>query len=141
MVRMTIIKHTITLPLDKKAVWNLLFDNTYVPKYMGCYIKEIDDTHLKWYMKKDNNDITLLEGKIIEKVPYKHLKIETFNPHRDYEEHHTLTVKYDIVRSNNETKLIITQTGFDNLPDGETAYQENLKGWQMMADNLKKLFI
>jgi activator of HSP90 ATPase len=92
-------------------------------------------------MTKDKQDIVLLTGKVIDKINNQMLEIKTYNPHRNYKEKHYLNVKYILEDIDKLTKLTIIQSGFDSLPDGQTVYKENLKGWDYALENLKKYFI
>jgi hypothetical protein len=122
--------------LDSKTLWSLLFNNEYVIQYMGCKLRKTDDS-MVWYMEKDDQIITLLEGKIISETPYKEITIETYNPHRHYDQHYTLTVVYEIT----DDGLKIKQSGFEQLPDTEKLYEDNKKGWNFSINALKRIII
>jgi activator of HSP90 ATPase len=135
---MTIIEKSILLSIDKENLYSKLLDEDFVPLYMGCSIRHISNNEYEWYMKKDNQDIVLLTGQVINKVNNQMLEIKTYNPHRNYKEKHYLNVKYILENLDNLTKLTIIQSGFDGLPDGQTVYKENLKGWDYALKNLKE---
>jgi len=129
-----IIEKEIQSSLDQKTLWSLLFDNKYVVQYMGCKLEKKEDT-ITWFMEKDDKTITLLEGKIISESPFKEITIETFNPHRHYDQHYTLTVVYKIT----DDGLKIKQGGFEQLPDTDKVYEENKKGWDYSINALRKI--
>jgi hypothetical protein len=134
---MTIIEKSILLNIDKENLFSKLMDEDFVPLYMGCSIRQISNNEYEWYMKKDNQDIVLLAGQVINKVNNQMLEIKTYNPHRNYKKKHYLNVKYILEDKEALTKLTIIQSGFDSLPDGQTVYKENLKGWDYALKNLK----
>jgi uncharacterized protein YndB with AHSA1/START domain len=134
-----IIENNITLSIGKEKVWNALFDNKYVLKYMGCEIRKIGSDKLEWIKKTNDYEEILLYGDIIESKPYNTLKIQTFNPHRHYHSKFLLDVTYQINKNKNKTELKITQTGFERLPDGETVFGENKVGWNTSLSKLKEI--
>jgi activator of HSP90 ATPase len=138
---MTIIEKSILLNIDIENLYSKLLDEDFVPLYMGCSIRQISKNDYEWYMTKDKQDIVLLTGKVIDKINNQMLEIKTYNPHRNYKEKHYLNVKYILEDIDKLTKLTIIQSGFDSLPDGQTVYKENLKGWDYALENLKKYFI
>ena len=130
------IKREVILNLSKEKIWDLLFNDTYVYQYMGCHLRLRDGLTMEWYMIKDDLEIVLLTGEIIEKKNEEYLLIKTYNPHRNYDKEYYLFVEYKIETN----KLIIKQTGFEALPAGDQVYLENQMGWNMVIENLKGMF-
>jgi hypothetical protein len=91
-------------------------------------------------MEKDNSEIVLSVGVIEERVAEEYLLVKTYNPTRDYDQDYALDVEYNLEQEDKMTKLTIIQRGFESLPDGDVVYQENINGWDMVVDNLRKMF-
>lgn len=136
---MTVIEKSILLNIDKENLYSKLLDKNFVPLYMGCSIRQISNNKYEWYMEKDNQDIVLLSGELINKIKNQMIEIKTYNPHRNYKKKHELRVKYILEGKDKATKLTIIQSGFEDLPDGQNVYEENLKGWDFALNNLIKL--
>lgn len=134
------IRKEITLNISKEKMWDLLLDDKYVCQYRGCHLRLKDDNQMEWYMNKEDNEIVLLFGEIVNRKEEEYLLVKTLNPHRGYDQDYFLEVEYNIEFFGNQTKLIIVQSGFESLPDGDKVYQENQIGWDMVVGNLKKMF-
>jgi activator of HSP90 ATPase len=134
------IEKSALIKTNRSNLYSLILDEDFVPIYMGCSIRQVSKNHYEWYMEKDNQDIVLLSGDVINKIINQMIELRTFNPHRNYKEKHVLYVKYILEDQDNLTKLTIIQTGFEDLPDGQKVYDENLKGWDYALNNLKKYF-
>jgi hypothetical protein len=134
------IEKSALIKTNRSNLYSLILDEDFVPIYMGCSIRQVSKNHYEWYMEKDNQDIVLLSGDVINKISNQMIELRTFNPHRNYKEKYVLYVKYILEDQDNLTKLTIIQTGFEDLPDGQKVYDENLKGWDYALNNLKKYF-
>lgn len=134
------IEKSILINTQIDNLYSKLLDKDFVPHYMGCSIRQVSNDKYEWFMEKDNQDIILLEGQLIHKEKNRMIELKTFNPHRKYTNKYYLYVKYTLKTINDKTKLTITQTGFEDLPDGQKVYNENLKGWDFALENLKKYF-
>jgi hypothetical protein len=95
---------------------------------------------MEYYMEKDNTEIVLAVGEISKRIEEEYLLVKTYNPTRDYDQDYALDVEYKIEAGEKITKLTIAQRGFESLPDGDVVYQENINGWDMVVDNLRKMF-
>jgi uncharacterized protein YndB with AHSA1/START domain len=134
------IKREVLLPISKEKMWDLLFNDNYVYRYMGCHLRIRDNNRMEYYMEKDNSEIVLSVGVIEERVAEEYLLVKTYNPTRDYDQDYALDVEYNLEQEDKMTKLTIIQRGFESLPDGDVVYQENINGWDMVVDNLRKMF-
>lgn len=134
------IEKSVLIKTNRSNLYSLILDEDFVPIYMGCSIRQVSKNHYEWYMEKDNQDIVLLSGDVINKISNQMIELRTFNPHRNYKEKHVLYVKYILEDQDNLTKLTIIQTGFEDLPDGQKVYDENLKGWDYALNKLKEHF-
>ena len=126
----------VILNIDRQLMWKALFDNEYVLQYMGCLVREVGEDKLEWY----NEQIVLLKASIVELGMNEYLKLKTFDPNRKYDHECYLYVTYEIKEVNNGVKLIMSQFGFEELPDGEIVYKENTFGWDFMFKRLKEIF-
>ncbi len=129
-----ILEYSIHTYLKPKTIWKILFDNRYVIQYMECSLSK-KNNKINWYVEKNDREIILLEGEIIEEIPFQYIHIKTFNPHRNYSEKYTLDVYYTIL----DHTLSIKQTGFEGLPDGDKVFKENKVGWSYTIDKLNKV--
>jgi len=134
------IKREVLLPVSKEKMWDLLFNDNYVYRYMGCHLRIRDNNRMEYYMEKDNTEIVLAVGEIDKRIEEEYLLVKTYNPTRDYDQDYALEVEYKIETGDKITKLTIAQRGFESLPDGDVVYQENTKGWDMVVENLRKMF-
>jgi|GEM_PF-7078735 len=132
------IEHILSTKKPKDHVWKMITQNQYVFQYMGCMLK-MKGNDMEWYMEKDGQRVTLLTGHILSKKDQEELIVETYNPHREYDQKHTLKVSYIITEKDDTTELKIIQEGFEDLPDTQDVYEENQKGWNYAINALKKL--
>lgn len=139
-LKMKKIHKSIYLSASKSDLYKWLFDDTYVSQYMGCHIKKVNDTTYHWYHYKDENELLLLTGEIIDFKENEYITIKTFNPHRNYQKPLSLLVTYSLKERHEETELTIVQTGFEDLPNGDQVHLENQKGWDYALINLDHLF-
>jgi hypothetical protein len=126
----------VILNIDRQLMWKALFDNEYVLQYMGCLVRKIGEDKLEWY----NDQVVLLKASIVELVMHEYLKLKTFDPNRKYDHECYLYVTYEIKELSNGIKLIMSQYGFEDLPDGEIVYKENTFGWDFMFKRLEEIF-
>jgi hypothetical protein len=103
------IKREVLLPVSKEKMWDLLFNDNDVYRYMGCHLRVREDNQMEWYMIKDSSEIVLLVGEIVEKREEEYLLIRTFNPHRDYDQDYFLEVEYKMEPQKDMMKLTITK--------------------------------
>ena len=131
------IKKELVVPIAIEDAWKLVFDNDNVEVYMGCSLQKEDKAYI-WTQKGTDNP--LLVGRIVEKQYPKLLRLSTVNPHKVYKDKHPLEVVYQFEQVNeHSTKLTISQSGFEALPDKEQVYKENMMGWEFVLENLKRM--
>jgi uncharacterized protein YndB with AHSA1/START domain len=137
-----IIKSQIEIAASQARVWEVLTDPAYTVQYMfNC--KPVTDwrvgSRLNWRGAADGKDY--VTGLVEHYQPPRMLRFSTFDPHStipDIQENY-VPVTYDLIRSENNTILIVTQGDFATVADGEKRFKETGAGWDMVLARVKEL--
>jgi uncharacterized protein YndB with AHSA1/START domain len=142
------IHNEITINAPASRVWDLLTNPEQTKKYMfGCeaisYWKP--DDPLIWKGEWEGQEMIFVKGYIVRIEPCKHLAYTTIDPNNpniaDIPGNYT-TVTYDLIESNGQTLLKVSQGDFATVDDGEKRYKEaynNGEGWNPILTEIKKL--
>ncbi len=136
---------TINAPVDK--VWDALVNPEQTKKYMfGCET-ESDwkaGSPLLWKGSYEGKDMIFVKGIILDIQPKKLLKYTVFDPNTDMPDipENYLNVTYELSEQEGQTKLIVSQDGFEGAADGEKRYKDvenNGEGWNPILVEIKKV--
>jgi uncharacterized protein YndB with AHSA1/START domain len=142
-----VVKNSITIQASTSKVWDALTNPVQTKKYMfGC--ETISDwkpgSPLLWQYEYEGKEIVAVKGNIVQIQPEKLLSYTTIDPNSaiaDIPENY-LTVTYELLTENGETRLNVTQGDYNTVADGESRYKEaynNGEGWNPILVEIKKL--
>jgi uncharacterized protein YndB with AHSA1/START domain len=142
------VKNTITIKAPASKVWDALVNPEQTKKYMyGC--EALSDwktgSPLVWKGSYEGKEIIFVKGIIKDIQPGKFLAYTVIDPNstivKDIPENY-LTVTYEIVETNGQTILNVTQGDYSKVADAEKRYKEaynNGEGWNPILVEIKKL--
>lgn len=143
-----IIQNTIKINATPHQIWEVLTLADHTQKYMyGCKAISTweEGALLKWEMLHEGKLFIPVEGIILTIEKPFVLTYTVIDPYADYEniiENH-LQVNYHIEAINeNESRLTISQYGFEAVESGEKRYEEiynDGKGWESIVQQIKNL--
>jgi len=141
-----VIQNTIKIKAPPAQIWKVLTLAEHTQKYMyGCKAISTweEGSLLKWEMLHEGKPFIPVEGIILTIEKPFILTYTVIDPFADYEntiENH-LQVNYYVEAINeNESRLTITQYGFETVENGEKRYQEiynDGKGWESIVQHIK----
>ena len=128
-------------------VWDALVNPVQTKKYMfGC--ETISDwqvgSPLLWRGKHEGKDVVFVAGKVLEinaPTRLEYSVIDAFATYPHTPENH-LRVIYELREEGKQTKLIVTQDGFEGAAEGEKRYKDtynNGEGWNPILVQIKKI--
>ena len=140
-----IVKNSITINASIQKVWDVLVNPEQTKKYMfGC--ETVTDwkvgSELLWRGNYEGKEMVFVKGFILEIQPEKLLKYTVIDPNATYPhtpENH-LNVLYELIYSNNQTTLTVSQDGFETAADGEKRFTDvsnNGDGWNPILKLIK----
>lgn len=144
---MKLVQNEIYINANLENVWNILTSPEETPKYMfGC--KTISDwkpgSSLLWQGEHEGNSVVYVSGYVFRFEPPHLLEYSVIDPNAKYPiipENH-LMVKYELVQTENQIKLMVSQYGFETAADGENRFVEisnNGIGWMPILEEIKKI--
>jgi uncharacterized protein YndB with AHSA1/START domain len=142
-----LIKNTITILAPASKVWDALINPEQTKKYMfGC--KTVSDWNveslLEWKAEIDGKDMVFVTGHIERIEPEKILVYTVFDPNSTMENipENYLTVTYQLIENEGQTKLNVTQGDYGKVAEGERRYNDaynNGEGWNPILVEIKKI--
>lgn len=141
------VTNTILINAPIETVWAVLTESTYTKIYMfGC--ETISDwkvgSPLIWKMQHEGKDFIPVKGEVLEITKPTLLKYSVIDPNASYPDipENYLKVTYSLEEDKNQTKLTITQDGFENAAEGEKRFKDvnnNGEGWMPILVQMKDL--
>lgn len=140
-----IIKEEIDFYFSKKQVWNLLTNPEITKQYMyGCEVLsewKVGSPIIWKGITEDGAEVIYVKGEIIEIEKEKKVTFTMFDPNKGMEDklENYVNLTYELQKTNNGTKLILTQGDFSKAENGKNRYEEASKGWEMVLPIMKKV--
>lgn len=140
------VRNTIVIDASPAVVWDALVNPEQTKKYMfGC--ETASDwkvgSPLLWRMIHEGKEVIAVKGSIVEIRPNKFLAYTTIDPNSGIEDRpeNYLTVTYELVPENGQTRLTATQGDYSKVGDGQKRYDETIAGggWSSVLEMIKKL--
>lgn len=142
-----IVRNSIEINAGKTKVWDILVNPEQTKKYMfGCATVsnwQIGSS-LLWNAFYKGKETTFIKGIIININPERLVKYTVIDPSTamaDIPENY-LNVTYELFEENGQTKLTVSQDGFEDAENGQKRYQKvnnNGEGWNSILKQIKKL--
>lgn len=142
-----IVKNSIQINAGKAIVWDALVNPQLTKKYMfGC--ETVSDwrvgSPLFWNAFYEGKEATFVKGTIINIDPENLLVYTVIDPNAGMADipQNYLKVTCALFEENDQTKLTISQDGFENAEDGQKRYEQvynNGEGWNSILNEIKKL--
>ena len=138
------VKKEIQLNADMTKVWEVLTQPGWTKKYMfGCEVESdwIAGSPILWKGTVDGKKIVYVKGTIVSIETGRLLQYTTFDPNSGMEDvpANYTTVTYSLVPEHGHTILSVSQGDYSKVADGQKRYEETLKGWDMVLENIKEL--
>ncbi|HTA82084.1 MAG TPA: SRPBCC domain-containing protein [Bacteroidia bacterium] len=142
-----VVKSEIIINAPAAKVWDALTKPEQTKKYMfGC--ETVSDwkagSELLWRGSYEGKEMVFVKGRIVEIKSPSLLKYTVIDPNASYPdipENH-LNVTYEVNAQGNQTKLVVTQDGFEGAAEGEKRYKDtynNGEGWNPILVQIKKI--
>jgi uncharacterized protein YndB with AHSA1/START domain len=142
-----IVKSEILINAPAAKVWDALTKPEQTKKYMfGC--ETVSDwkagSELLWRGSYEGKEMVFVKGRIVEIKSPSLLKYTVIDPNASYSdipENH-LNVTYEVTAEGNQTRLVVTQDGFEGAAEGEKRYKDtynNGEGWNPILVQIKKI--
>jgi len=142
-----VVKSEIVINAPAAKVWDALTKPEQTKKYMfGC--ETVSDwkagSELLWRGSYEGKEMVFVKGRIVEIKSPGLLKYTVIDPNASYPdipENH-LNVTYEVTAEGNQTKLVVTQDGFEGAAEGEKRYKDtynNGEGWNPILVQIKKI--
>jgi uncharacterized protein YndB with AHSA1/START domain len=142
-----VVKSEIIINAPAAKVWDALTKPEQTKKYMfGC--ETVSDwkagSELLWKGSYEGKEMVFVKGRIVEiKSPglLKYTVIDANASYPDIPENH-LNVTYEVTAQGSQTKLVVTQDGFEGAAESEKRYKDtynNGEGWNPVLVQIKKI--
>jgi uncharacterized protein YndB with AHSA1/START domain len=142
-----IVQNSIIINASPAKVWDALVNPEQTKKYMfGC--ETVSDWKaggtLLWKGSYEGKEMVFVKGTILDIQPNKLLKYTVIDPNvsmPDIPENY-LNVTYELSEYEGQTKLVVSQDGFEGAADGEKRYKDvenNGEGWTPILIEIKKV--
>jgi uncharacterized protein YndB with AHSA1/START domain len=142
-----VVKSEIVINAPAAKVWDALTKPEQTKKYMfGC--ETVSEwkagSELLWRGSYEGKEMVFVKGRILEIKAPSLLKYTVIDPNASYPdipENH-LNVTYEVTAQGNQTKLVVTQDGFEGAAEGEKRYKDtynNGEGWNPILVQIKKI--
>lgn len=133
------VENKIRINADTATVWKTLTKPELVKEYL--YDCRVETTWNKgseiWYTQEKNGEkIVRVNGRIIEIIPQKLLKLSIIGTQEGYHQYVTMTYELETA-DKNKTDLLVREEGFEYIDQGRKRYEQSKKGWEMVLPKLK----
>lgn len=138
---------TVEFDATTEQVWDLLVNPTKVKAYMyGCDIETSWEpgTPLLWYVSDGKGGKLLaIKGNITAFEPGRKLAYTMLPPAMDLpdEPNSYITAAFEVEAAGAQTKLHITQSGYNTEALGEKRRADTEKGWQAVVPLMEKVLL
>ena len=140
-----LIQHEIEFNAPQEKVWDLLTHPSMTKQYMfGCELLSDWQTGstVDWKGKtEDGQEMIYVTGKVLEYDEGEKVSITMIDPNMgiaDIPENY-LHLTYELTPTAGGTMVSLTQGGFDGAEQGQSRYEESVKGWEVLIPVMKKL--
>ncbi len=142
-----IVQNTVFIQAPPSRVWEALINPQETKKYMfGCEtVSEwLPGSDLLWQGTYEGRTMVFVSGKVLEIRPERYLAYSVIDPNSSIPqtpENH-LKVTYSLSPKPGGTELLVTQSGFETVAEGEKRYQDsynNGEGWNPILVQIKQL--
>ena len=135
-------KVEINAPINE--VWDLLINPKKTPEYMyTCAIETNFEIDSDMFWRGIHDQVVYVSGKLVEFDPPNKMIYTVIDPNADYDqtpENHLL-VTYELEGKETSTILKVTQSGYENVAEGEARYAEAEAGggWKGVLEKIKEM--
>jgi uncharacterized protein YndB with AHSA1/START domain len=136
------VKNSVIISATPQRVWHTLTDPKLNKRYMfdceGISSWE-KGSSVEWKGTKEGKEIVFVKGRVISAHRPHYLEFTVFDPNSKYKDiaQNYLKVKVRITPKWGKTKLTISQGNFASVEDGQKRYEDTVKGWDSVMDNIK----
>lgn len=140
-----IIKRELTVNAPASILWSYLIEGEKTKLYMyGCEI--ISDWELgslvEWKgIGPDGKELIFVKGHLLDYKTEELLRMTLFDPNMGIADvpDNYLEMTYTLVGHGNQTNLVMEQKGFDRAEKGQARYEDSIKGWAAVLQQIKEL--
>lgn len=140
-----IIHRELTINAPASLLWSYLTQGEKTKLYMyGCEI--ISDWNVgspvDWKgIGPDGKELIFVRGHLLDYKKEELLRMTLFDPNMgiaDVPENY-LEMTYTLVSHGSQTNLVMEQKGFDRAEKGQARYEDSIKGWDAVLQQIKEL--
>lgn len=140
-----IVKKKVDFDYEASKVWELLTNPKLTKRYMfGCEVLsnwEVGDSIIWKGPDKDGKEIVYVKGEIIEIEAGKMVRFNMFDPNMGIEDipENYVNLTYKLKQVEGGTQLTLEQGDFSNVAQGQSRYDDTVKGWDMVLLLMKEV--